>query len=51
MKQWGLAMISVGGILIMASQLQTNSYPLIAAGLSFVVGGVIMYKKDKKDKT
>ncbi|MFI3212284.1 MAG: LPXTG cell wall anchor domain-containing protein [Eubacteriales bacterium] len=34
----------------MASQLQTDSLSLIVAGLSFVVGGVIMFRKGKTDE-
>ncbi len=48
MKQWGLAAISVGGVLIMASQLQDNAFPLIAAGASAIIIGIIMFRKGKK---
>lgn len=50
MKQWGLAIISIGGVLIVSSQLQENSASLIVAGLSCVVGGIIMFRRGKSDK-
>ncbi len=50
MKQWALAVMSLGGVLIISSQLVTDSYSLIAAGLSLVVVGVIMFRKDKSLK-
>ncbi len=50
MKQWGLAVISMGGVFILTSQLQENSFYLIVVGLSLVVAGIIMYRKGKSDK-
>lgn len=45
MKQWGLAMVSVGGVLVMVSQLPPIRPSLIAAGVSFMVIGFLIYKK------
>lgn len=49
MRQWGLAVISMGGVGIMASQLQENATTLIIAGASLVVVGIIMFCKGKKE--
>lgn len=50
MRQWGLAVISLGGISIISSQLQTNAFPLIATGVSLIIAGIIMFRIGKKDK-
>ncbi len=50
MRQWGLAVVSIGGIMIISSQLQDNAFPLIAAGVSFIIVGIVMFRKGKKDK-
>ncbi len=49
MKLWGLAIVSLGGFLIMASQVQANQVPLLISGLSLIVGGVFMFLKGKSD--
>lgn len=48
MKQWGLSIISVGCIFIMLSQLQETPHLLVVAGLSFVIIGIVMFRKGKK---
>lgn len=47
MKLWGLAIVSLGGFLIMTSQVQANQVPLLISGLSLIVGGAIMFVKGK----
>lgn len=47
MKLWGLAIVSIGGFLIMTSQTQANQVPLLISGLSVAVVGVIMFLKGK----
>lgn len=47
MKQWGLAVISMGGVLIVSSALVESPYTLIVAGLSLIVGGVVMFRRGK----
>lgn len=47
MKLWGLAIASLGGFLIMSSQLQAEQMPLLLSGLSLIVGGIFMYVKGK----
>ncbi len=51
MRQWGLAIISIGGVLITTSAMVDQPYTMIIAGLSLVVGGIVMFRKGStKDK-
>lgn len=50
MRQWGLAVVSIGGVMIISSQLQENAFPFIVAGISLIVVGIVMFKKAKKDE-
>lgn len=48
MMKWGLAIISMGGVFVMMSQLTPPGYPLIVTGVSFMVIGLTIFLKGRK---
>ncbi|MFI3174119.1 MAG: hypothetical protein R3Y53_02815 [Bacillota bacterium] len=48
MMQWGLALVSFGGVLVMMSQLPPERTDLIVTGISLMIVGGIVYRKGKK---
>ncbi len=50
MMQWGLALMSFGGVLVMMSQLPPERSDFIVSGLSLMIVGYMMYRKGKKGK-